>query len=121
MPPPPSAGTWPAPGQAALAGARGARTLEHEWVERYDLPVTFAAQLAVPTADVLARFEAKRLDPSGQMALVAAREAWADAGTPEVDRERLGVVDRLRHRRGLDAARRLRHPARAGARAGFSR
>jgi 3-oxoacyl-[acyl-carrier-protein] synthase II len=61
-------------------------------VERYQLPVTFAAQLAVPTADALAKVETRRLDPSGQMALVAAREAWADAGTPDVEPERLGVV-----------------------------
>ena len=42
--------------------------------------------------DQLARVETRRLDPSGQFALVAAREAWADAGSPEVDGERLGVV-----------------------------
>ena len=36
--------------------------------------------------------EARRLDPCGQYALIAAREAWADAGAPEVDPERLGVV-----------------------------
>ena len=82
------ASTW----QAALAGRSGARTLEQEWVKRFDLPVTFAAQLQVPTADVLARFETKRLDPSGQMALVATREAWQHAGSPEVEPERLGVV-----------------------------
>ena len=45
---------------------------------------------------------------SGQFALIAAREAWADAGSPEVDPERLGVVRRHRHRRRLDPARRLR-------------
>jgi len=82
------ASTW----QAALAGRSGVRTLEQEWVKRFDLPVTFAAQLLVPTADVLARFETKRLDPSGQMALVATREAWQHAGSPEVEPERLGVV-----------------------------
>jgi len=82
------ASTW----QAALAGRSGVRTLEQEWVKRFDLPVTFAAQLQVPTADVLARFETKRLDPSGQMALVATREAWQHAGSPEVEPERLGVV-----------------------------
>ena len=40
---------------------------------------------------VLERPVAKRLDPSSQFALVAALEAWADAGSPEVDPERLGV------------------------------
>jgi 3-oxoacyl-[acyl-carrier-protein] synthase II len=35
--------------------------------------------------------EAKRLDPSSQFAVIAAREAWADAGSPEVAPERLAV------------------------------
>src|SRR5690606_26629442 len=40
---------------------------------------------------VLERPMAKRLDPSSQFAMVAALEAWADAGSPEVDPLRLGV------------------------------
>ena len=40
---------------ALLAGASGARTLEHEWVEELALPVTFAASAKVATADVLER------------------------------------------------------------------
>jgi len=36
----------------------------------------------VPTADTLTKVETRRLDPSGQMAMVAAREAWRDAGSP---------------------------------------
>lgn len=74
-----------------LAGASGARTLEQPWVEELSLPITFAAQAAVPAVDILTRQETKRLDPSSQFALIAAREAWADAGTPEVDPERLLV------------------------------
>jgi 3-oxoacyl-[acyl-carrier-protein] synthase II len=38
------------------------------------------------------RVEMRRLDRSEQFALIASREAWKDAGTPEVDKERLGVV-----------------------------
>ena len=41
--------------------------------------------------EVLERQETKRLDPSAQFALISAREAWADAGSPEVDPVRLGV------------------------------
>jgi 3-oxoacyl-[acyl-carrier-protein] synthase II len=88
----PLGGDVPSTWQAALAGTSGAHTMTHEWVARYELPVTFAAELAVPATDVLARVEARRLDPAGQMALVAAREAWRDAGSPQVDPERLGVV-----------------------------
>lgn len=87
----PIGGTAPESWSALLAGASGARTLEYDWVEQYNLPVTFAAQAAVRPDTVLERPVAKRLDPSSQFALVAALEAWADAGSPEVDPERLGV------------------------------
>jgi len=88
----PLGGDVPSTWQAALAGASGAATMAHPWVQQYSLPVTFAAEVAVPPTDVLARVEARRLDPSGQYALVAAREAWKHAGNPEVEPERLGVV-----------------------------
>ena len=87
----PIGGTAPDSWSALLAGASGARTLEYDWVEQYNLPVTFAAQAKVRPDTVLERPVAKRLDPSSQFALVAALEAWADAGSPEVDPERLGV------------------------------
>lgn len=84
-------GTAPENWDNLLAGASGARTIEHDWVQEYDLPVTFAASASVRPEEVLPRHEAKRLDPSSQFALIAAREAWADAGSPEVAPERLGV------------------------------
>jgi 3-oxoacyl-[acyl-carrier-protein] synthase II len=87
----PLGGTAPDSWAALLSGASGARTLEYDWVEKYQLPVTFAAQAAVRPDTVLERPIAKRLDPSSQFALVAAQEAWADAGSPEVDPDRLGV------------------------------
>ena len=79
--------TW----NALLAGESGASTLDYEWVERTSLPITFAAQARVRPIEVLARHETKRLDPSSQFALIAGREAWADAGMPEVEPERLAV------------------------------
>jgi 3-oxoacyl-(acyl-carrier-protein) synthase len=54
--------------------------------------VRIAAPLLVDPSEVLPRPQIKRLDRSGQMALIAAREAWQDAGTPEVEGERLAVV-----------------------------
>ncbi|MFJ3392497.1 MULTISPECIES: beta-ketoacyl-[acyl-carrier-protein] synthase family protein [Leifsonia] len=87
----PLGGTAPESWQGLLAGESGARTLEHEWVEKYELPVTFAAEAKVRPDTVLERPVAKRLDPSSQLALVSAMEAWADAGSPEVVPERLGV------------------------------
>ncbi|TFD67785.1 beta-ketoacyl-[acyl-carrier-protein] synthase family protein [Cryobacterium ruanii] len=79
--------TW----TALLAGESGATTLEQAWVAETAIPVTFAAQARVKAVDVLQRFEVKRLDPSSQFALIAGREAWADAGSPEVEPERLAV------------------------------
>ncbi|MFM6980643.1 MAG: beta-ketoacyl-ACP synthase II [Micrococcales bacterium] len=79
--------TW----RALLAGESGISTLEQEWVARYEIPVTFAGQAKVKAADVLTPQECKRLDPSSQFALIAAREAWADAGSPEVVPERFSV------------------------------
>ena len=75
--------TW----RAALAGESGARTLENDWADTYEIPVRFAAQLKVPAAEVLPRPETKRMDPSAQYAMVAAREAWAHAGSPELEPE----------------------------------
>ncbi|QCR19415.1 beta-ketoacyl-[acyl-carrier-protein] synthase family protein [Agrococcus sp. SGAir0287] len=87
----PLAGTIRETWDALLAGASGARSLEHPWVAELELPVTFAAEAAVRPDTVLERPVAKRLDPSSQLALVAAKEAWEDAGSPEVAPERLGV------------------------------
>jgi 3-oxoacyl-[acyl-carrier-protein] synthase II len=79
--------TW----RALLAGESGISTIDAEWVEKYELPVTFAGQAKVAASEVLTPQEAKRLDPSSQFALIAAREAWADAGSPDVEPERLAV------------------------------
>ncbi|PWH05586.1 beta-ketoacyl-ACP synthase [Brachybacterium endophyticum] len=82
------ASTW----KAALAGTSTAHTLDNDWSERYGLSVDFACTVAEDPLAQLSRPEAKKLDPSGQYAMIAAREAWADAGTPDVDPYRLGVV-----------------------------
>jgi 3-oxoacyl-[acyl-carrier-protein] synthase II len=82
------ASTW----RAALAGESGARTFDNDWAERYEIAVSFAAQIKVKPDQVLTRPETKRMDPSAQYAIIATREAWADAGSPEVDGTRLGAV-----------------------------
>ncbi|MDF5755410.1 beta-ketoacyl-ACP synthase II [Spongiactinospora sp. TRM90649] len=78
--------TW----SALLAGRSGIDTLTQDWVDT--VPVKFAGVAAVDPAEVLPRPEMRRLDRTEQFALIAAREAWQDAGAPEVDGERLGVV-----------------------------
>ena len=80
------ASTW----ASLLAGRSGARRLAEDWAP--DLPVQIAATAAVEPTTVLDRVQARRLDRCEQFAIVAAREAWADAGKPEVEPERLGVV-----------------------------
>ncbi|ADU48576.1 beta-ketoacyl-ACP synthase II [Intrasporangium calvum] len=80
--------TW----DAVLAGRSGARTMDFDWVAKYELPVTFAAMIHTRPDEVLAKVETRRLDPSSQYALIAAREAWADAGSPDVEPERIGTA-----------------------------
>jgi 3-oxoacyl-[acyl-carrier-protein] synthase II len=77
--------------KALLAGESGIHTLEQEWVAALELPVTFAGEARVRPETVLDRIETKRLDPSSQFALISAREAWADAGAPDIDPLRIGV------------------------------
>jgi 3-oxoacyl-[acyl-carrier-protein] synthase II len=80
------ASTW----DAMLAGRSGVSALTQEWAQQ--LPVRIAAQLAVDPADVIDRVKLRRLDRSEAIALIAAHQAWADAGLgDDVDRERLAV------------------------------
>jgi len=86
-----AASTW----DAMLAGRSGVRRIEADWAD--DLPVKIAAPVAVEPTEVLERVEARRLDRSAQLAVIAAMEAWADAGyglqdDNPVERERLGVA-----------------------------
>jgi 3-oxoacyl-[acyl-carrier-protein] synthase II len=82
--------TW----AALLAGQSGVRPLKHDWADQ--LGTQIAAEVAVDPTDVLDRVKARRLDRSGQLAMVAALEAWADSGLAgedtDIDRERLGVA-----------------------------
>ncbi|SHN42577.1 beta-ketoacyl-[acyl-carrier-protein] synthase family protein [Cryptosporangium aurantiacum] len=81
-----TATTW----QAMLDGRSGVKTLTEDWAA--EMPVRIAARLAVEPTEVIERVKARRMDRVQQVAVVAAREAWADAGAPEVDPERLAVV-----------------------------
>lgn len=91
-----AASTW----EALLAGKSGVGTTQAEWVDRFDLPVHISAQLAVEPTEVLSRVQARRMDRCEQVAVVAAREAWAHAGLgavpgedgAAVEAERLAVV-----------------------------
>jgi 3-oxoacyl-[acyl-carrier-protein] synthase II len=84
----PQGGDVPSSWSALLAGESGAVALD--WAR--DLPVRIGAPLRVDPAGSLDRVEARRWDRCQQVAVVAAREAWADAGAPDVPPERFGVV-----------------------------
>ncbi|MEV8515479.1 beta-ketoacyl-ACP synthase II [Dactylosporangium sp. NPDC051484] len=77
--------TW----DAMLAGKSGVSPLLQDWAAQ--LTVRIAAQLAVEPTEQIDRVQARRLDRSEMTAILAAREAWADAGSPEVDKDRLAV------------------------------
>ena len=76
----------------ALAGKSGIITMPYEWIDT--LPVHFAGvAVAEPLDQGLEPVKARRLDRSQQFAIVASREAWADAGLgDDVDKDRLGVA-----------------------------
>ena len=86
----PLGGDLPTTWSALLAGENGVVLLDDDWTE--GLPVRLAAPMRVDPATELPRPLARRLDRCEQAALVAAREAWADAGRPEADPERVAVV-----------------------------
>ena len=78
--------TW----EALLAGRSGIAPLEDDWAGQ--LPVRMAGQVTADLSEHLTTRELKRMDRCGQLALVAAREAWQQAGAPDVDPERFAVV-----------------------------
>jgi 3-oxoacyl-[acyl-carrier-protein] synthase II len=78
--------TW----EALKAGRSGVQQLTDDWAA--ELPARIAGWAAADPATLIDRVQARRLDRCEQFALVAAREAWAHAGSPDVDPERLGVV-----------------------------
>ncbi|MEW2508770.1 beta-ketoacyl-ACP synthase II [Streptomyces sp. NPDC046870] len=88
-----AASTW----EALVAGTSGVSLLEKEWAAQ--LPVRIAAQIAVEPGEIIPRPQARKLDRSAQFALIAAQEAWKDAGftarageDSSVNPDRLGAV-----------------------------
>ncbi|MFY1669784.1 beta-ketoacyl-[acyl-carrier-protein] synthase family protein [Plantactinospora sp. WMMB334] len=81
--------------QGMLAGRSGVRRVDDmmaSFPHTEDLPTKIAAPMAVPPDSALPRVQARRMDRCQQAALVAAQQAWSDAGGPEVDPSRLAVV-----------------------------
>ncbi|MFC7618731.1 beta-ketoacyl-[acyl-carrier-protein] synthase family protein [Microlunatus sp. GCM10028923] len=85
------ASTW----EGLLAGRSGVRKLEVDWIA--ELPVKIAAPVAVDPSEVLDRVVARRLDRNAQLAVIAAEQAWTDAGfgfgeENDLDPDRTGVA-----------------------------
>jgi len=81
------ASTW----EAMVAGRSGVVALADGWAAQ--LPVRIAARLKVEPAEIIDRVRLRRLDRCEAVALIAAHQAWADAGLAgAVDAERLAVV-----------------------------
>ena len=86
------ASTW----DALVNGRSGVRRLTDEWVE--EMPVKIAGRIAGEPSEVLERVKARRLDRSSQFAMIAAMQAWADAGLEGavadggLDGDRVGVA-----------------------------
>ncbi|MEU8031069.1 beta-ketoacyl-[acyl-carrier-protein] synthase family protein [Streptomyces sp. NPDC049099] len=88
-----AASTW----EGLIAGKSGVKPLEQDWAA--DQAVKIAAPVAVEPTEVIPRPQARKLDRSAQFALIAAQEAWQDAGFTgkagedgSIDPDRLGAV-----------------------------
>ncbi|MGW3205286.1 beta-ketoacyl-ACP synthase II [Streptomyces sp. NPDC001135] len=88
-----AASTW----EGLVAGKSGIKPLEQDWAA--EQAVKIAAPVAVEPTEVIPRPQARKLDRSAQFALIAAQEAWKDAGFTgkagedgTIDPDRLGAV-----------------------------
>ncbi|GHJ60555.1 3-oxoacyl-[acyl-carrier-protein] synthase 2 [Nocardioides sp. OK12] len=89
----PVGGDVPSTWDALVNGRSGVRPLTQDWAET--LPVRIAGTAAVDPSEVLERVKARRWDRSTQLAMVAATEAWTDAGldqSTDLDGDRVGVA-----------------------------
>ncbi|MFD4353709.1 KasA/KasB family beta-ketoacyl-ACP synthase [Nocardia sp. NPDC058519] len=80
--------TW----KGLLNGESGIDVLEDPFIEEYDLPVRIGGHLKVSPDTLLSRVEIRRMAYVERLATVLGREVWKNAGSPEVDNDRLGVA-----------------------------
>jgi beta-ketoacyl ACP synthase len=79
--------TW----KLLLDGQSGIRTLDDPFVEAFDLPVRIGGHLVEEFDSQLTRVENRRSGYLQKMATVLNRRLWDNAGSPEVDTNRLLV------------------------------
>lgn len=81
-------GTW----KGLLAGDSGIGVLSDPFIAEFDLPVRIGGHLKVSPDESLTRVEIRRMSWVERLALVLGRTVWKNAGSPEVDNDRLAVV-----------------------------
>src|SRR5947208_8322059 len=79
--------TW----KLLLDGQSGIRQLDDPFVEEFDLPVRIGGHLLEEFDSQLSRIENRRMGYLQKMATVLNRRGWENAGSPEVDTNRLTV------------------------------
>jgi 3-oxoacyl-[acyl-carrier-protein] synthase II len=86
----PLGGDAPSTWTALLAAESGVSALEDTWADQLD--VRIAGRLRTEPTERFTRKQVRRLDRSQQVAMVAAREAWMDAGSTGVEPDRFAVA-----------------------------
>jgi beta-ketoacyl ACP synthase len=79
--------TW----KLLLDGQSGIRTLTDPFVEQYNLPVHIGGHLVEEFDSQLTRVELRRTGYLQRMSTILGRRVWENAGSPEVDTNRLAV------------------------------
>ena len=74
-----------------LDGQSGIRTLDDPFVEEFDLPVRIGGHLLEEFDHQLTRVELRRMGYLQKMSTVLSRRLWENAGSPEMDTNRLMV------------------------------
>jgi beta-ketoacyl ACP synthase len=80
--------TW----KKLLDGQSGIRKLDDPFVERFDVPVRIGGHLLEDFDSELTRVELRRMMFLQKISVVLGRRVWANAGSPEVDPNRLMVA-----------------------------
>ncbi|MBO0864624.1 MAG: beta-ketoacyl-ACP synthase [Mycobacterium sp.] len=80
-------GTW----KKLLDGQSGIRKLDDPFLEQFDLPVRIGGHLLEDFDSELTRIELRRMLFLQKISVVLGRRVWANAGSPEVDPNRLMV------------------------------
>jgi beta-ketoacyl ACP synthase len=79
--------TW----KLLLDNQSGIRTLDDPFVKEFDLPVTIGGHLLEEFDSQLTRIELRRTGYLQRMSTILGRRVWENAGSPEVDTNRLMV------------------------------